>query len=69
MQIECPDGTVLEGIYLGGDLDGEFLFLDEELGILTVNGWTVELRVEDVERVFKQALAYPTSGGNAGDLG
>ncbi|MBL4788008.1 MAG: hypothetical protein JKY60_02795 [Kordiimonadaceae bacterium] len=42
MLIECPDGTVLEDFYVDSDLDGEFRFLDDELGMLQVNGWTVD---------------------------
>ena len=56
MIIECPDGTVLEGVYVDGELDGEFRFLDDELGMVKVNGWTVDLDPADVEKIY-QGLA------------
>lgn len=55
MIIECPDGTVLEGVYV----DGEFVFLDAELGMVKVNGWTVDLDPADVEKIY-QGLATVT---------
>ena len=60
MQIECPDGTVLEGIYVDGELDGVFRFLDYELGMITVKGWTVDIDPADVEKIIRgQETAAP----------